>query len=239
MQLKVLTWNIWRGKYFDQVIKELKEIDADIIGLQELIQIKDDIQAQKIADALGMHYVYFQAFTSDRHEIVYSIGDGIFSKYPLKDPQCHFLTDLSVYKDSSDSEPRIAVSAQVEINDQTLNIISTHLAYSHELKESEIRDLQVEKLLGLVEAKTILMGDFNAKTDSKTIQSLDQVLSRVETTDAPTWSVFPVDYRGYKVSGLECRIDQIYADPKLKIVESKVLSSQASDHLPILSVFEI
>ena len=59
MQITVLQWNIWYKEPIENILKVLKEIDADIVCLQELSinnteqSIADTVQY--IADGLGFN----------------------------------------------------------------------------------------------------------------------------------------------------------------------------------------
>lgn len=64
MILKVLSWNIWRGRHFKEIIEFLESENADIIGLQEVTQKGPDIKtniAYQLSKKLGYDYIFCQA----------------------------------------------------------------------------------------------------------------------------------------------------------------------------------
>src|SRR6266480_1308494 len=126
MNIKVLSWNIWKGKHLKEVIEFLKTTKADVIGLQEVV---GETTAQKIANQLGYEYTYFTAFTTNRHETIFDLGISILSKYPIKHATCHFLSTMDAYEQNAQTEPRIAVEAEIEINGILLHVFTVHLAY--------------------------------------------------------------------------------------------------------------
>src|SRR5260221_5979433 len=176
MQFKVLTWNIWHGKHLSEVISLIKESDPDIIGLQEVVESESGLKklnsAEEIARALKCHFVYFPAVHNTRHEIPYNQGNAILSKHAIQNAKCVFLSEMSQYQENAETEPRIAVSADIHIGKEILHVFTTHLAYSQYFKSTSIRLQQVKKLLSLLpHEKTIVMGDFNSHPDSEEIKS--------------------------------------------------------------------
>jgi len=245
MKIKVLSWNIWKGKYLDNVIRFLKENDADIIGLQEVTE-EDTTEGRRnlakiIAKSLDYNYAYFKAFTTDRHEKVYDYGNAILTKHQIENPNYYFLSDLSDYKKDAETEPRIAGIAEININDKRVKIVNVHLAYSHELRSSKMRIKQIENLTKLINSnKTILMGDFNASNFSGEMNMVNEIVKNADqNSDKPTWSVFPTNYKGFEVKGLDYRIDHIFVSKDVKVMDFKVEESTASDHLPISATIEI
>jgi len=94
--LKYLTWNIERGYHLDYIIKTLKNINADIIALQELdigcIRSQKRDCFREIAFELQMIGVYITEFIEIHDTSLRSLRDGgggvhgncILSKYPLQ-----------------------------------------------------------------------------------------------------------------------------------------------------------
>lgn len=61
MKIKVVSWNIWYGKYLDEIIKYLKDEKADIVCLQETVANMDgsDNTAKKIAQKLSVKFLEY------------------------------------------------------------------------------------------------------------------------------------------------------------------------------------
>lgn len=244
MKIKLLSWNIWHGKYLKEVIEFLKKADADIIALQEVVETeepKKENQAEIIAQALGYNFVFFKAFTTERHHPSYSQGNAILTKFKIKESKGVFLSDLSHYRGNAETEPRIALETHLEIAGEKLQVINTHLAYSHELKPSEMRHRQLNKLLTLIDKeKAVLMGDFNSTPETEVIKKVEEVLVNADPkSNQPTWSVFENEYHGFKVKGLEYRIDYIFVSPDISVETFKIEDTKASDHLPVSSIIEV
>lgn len=236
MKVKVLSWNIWKGKHLSQIIGLLRKEDADIIGLQEVIQSSSvPNQAKVIAQTLGYHSFYCPVFTTDRHEPIFDIGNAFLAKLPISGSTCHILSSFDTYQKNAATEPRGAIKASLQIGNRRINFITTHLAYSQELEDSAIRIAQLNKLLPLLEEeRVVLMGDFNSLPDSEIIKTLEQKL--VNTDPNPTQASW-TDYQD--PSNPKYRIDYIFASKDLKVLDFQILESQASDHKPLKVELEI
>lgn len=231
MIIKVLSWNIWRGKNLDKVIKLLSELDAHIISLQEVAVINGQIQAEEIARKLNLNWFFCKTFSDDRHDSPkYDLGNAILSKFKISKEVCHLLSGLDLYKKDSGTEPRGAVEIELTVDGKKLTIINTHLAYSKNHRSSKIRDIQLNNLLSNQTIQQsnhlILMGDFNSLPESEEIKKVERVLVNADKNPTqPTW-------KGK-------RIDYIFVSPNIKVKSFKVLKSDASDHFPILAEIKI
>lgn len=246
MQLKVTSWNIWKGKHLNEIISFLRTSRPDLIGFQEVIEerVNDSKKntAELIAKELNYNYVYYKSCTNNRHEKVFDQGNAILSKYPIKKSRCHFLSDFDLYRNTAETEPRNLIETEIEINNKTLNIFVTHLAYSHKFQDSEIRNLQIDNLLKLLSRKnTILLGDFNCEINSKEIVALLNVVKNADfkTPNAPTWTIYPFNYHGFIENELKHRIDNIFVTEDIKVNNFIIEDSKGSDHLPITAIVEI
>jgi endonuclease/exonuclease/phosphatase family metal-dependent hydrolase len=245
MKIKILSWNIWRGKYLNKAVDLLQQNSPDIICLQEIVEKDVDNKRENlagiIAKKLKYNFVYCRAFTTDRHEIVYDLGNAILSKHQILDSTCFELSGLKDYLKNSETEPRGAIKAIFQFGSRKINVITTHLAYSHELLPSKLRDKQVTKLLKIIEKEnTVLTGDFNAEIKNPEIKKLKgKIINANNGKSMPTWSVSPTNYKGFEIRGLKYQIDHIFVSKDITIKQFKVIKTKASDHLPVMAVLEI
>lgn len=230
MVVKVLSWNIWAGKNLDKVIEFLSQVDADIIGLQEVKVQNGQNDAEEIAKKLKANFFYCKTFTDDRHSVpTYQLGNAILTKFTIEKSVCHELSSLELYRKSSETEPRTAVEVNLHINGngKSLNLFSAHLAHSPRLRPSKMRDIQLNNLLKhLSNPLTILMGDFNSQPDSEIIKKLGKIL--INTDKDPI-----------KPTMNDMRIDYIFVSKDITVKRFRILGSDASDHLPILAEIEV
>ncbi len=243
MKLKAISWNIWGGKYINEIISFLREADADIIALQEVI--KDDAEgntALTITRALGYEEpVYdlgmkasskWMGPASEKEETI-DFGNAILSKYKIIKSNVHQLTR------------RTAIQADIQIVNSILHIFSIHLRHCHvqnATPESEL--LQKEQINALLKIlppeKTLVMGDFNGVPESYAVKQISSALEDAEKNIAtPTWSIYPEGCETCSPSGVQYKFDYIFASKDLKPRAFEVKSSKASDHLPVSAIIEI
>jgi endonuclease/exonuclease/phosphatase family metal-dependent hydrolase len=156
-QLTAATWNIHGGVGTDgryapeRIVDVLKEIDADIVALQEVAsQQAHENFLRDLERATGFHLVaglLRQRRGSD-------FGNAVLSRYPVQSVE-HI--DLCV----DNYEPRGALDVCIDIGLPTpLRVMATHLG----LRPGERRE-QVRRILAAVERDnphpTLLMGDLN------------------------------------------------------------------------------
>lgn len=233
-QLKVLSWNIWGGKNITEIIETLKKADADIVGLQEVLENEDgsNNNAQTIAEALGYDWVYetttlltpSMSHLLKEHGIEKNMawGNAILSKCKIINNKSYIL---------SETHKRIAIEATVKVDDKFLHAISTHLMYAH-FQPSEIQTIQVKNLLKIIpEERSIVIGDFNATPETDVIKSMEKVMPDSGNDVGHTYTSTS--------SGEKYKLDYIFKTKDIKIVSSGTIESKASDHLPIYSIIEM
>ena len=200
MKYKILSWNVWINGYFDKVTEFLKMAQADIIGLQEVVDNDPKRDVINMLSKLGYEY----AFGSVEHSWggkVYRDGPAVFSKHKIIKTETYIL---------SEKDKRVAVRADILVGDETLHVLSTHLIHTHQ-KGSEEQDIQVSNLIKkLPSERTILMGDFNATPQSSVIKSMQKVLVNSDPSSTPTWSVYPEGCRICNPQKLDTCLDYIY-----------------------------
>jgi endonuclease/exonuclease/phosphatase family metal-dependent hydrolase len=242
MKTSVLSWNIWYGKRLHDVITTLKHTDFDIAGLQEITQKNENNTiintAATISSELHLEYAYAKAFRSNRHTPPYDLGNAVLSKFAVKGYFPHMLSDQDHYDTSSplraiETEPRNAIEAIFNHDGVEFHVFSTHLGFSEGLA-TDMQLYQVEQLLSkLPDKRTILMGDFNSNPESEVIKKMEEKLTNTDPNNHITWKNMKKD--GHPAS----KIDYIFVTPDIKVLDFKVLHSDASDHLPLLAELEI
>ena len=168
--IKLATFNIYhdRGDWTARqplVIQTLREIDADVIGLQEVLQ--DDAtglpnQARTLADALG-YQVYFSSMDAEASPRRY--GNAILTRLPIIDRDWTPLEPLDDF--------RTAQRVRVQVGSESIDIVNTHL--HHTPAGATIRSRQIETLLtwlGDRDVPLAILGDLNAPIDNPEMASL-------------------------------------------------------------------
>lgn len=236
MKLKILSWNIWIEGDFDKASDFLKKSDADIIGLQEVMDDDPKRDVISFLKNLGYKYVFapiekpWGTEVSGEKPKIFRDGPAVFSKYPVLKTQTYSLSKV---------DTRVAARADILVNDKAFHIFSTHLIHTHQ-KESEVQKEQITNLIkNLQSEKTIVMGDFNATPESSIMQMMKKILVDSDLSSTPTWSVYPKGCAYCNPQKIDTRLDYTFVSKDIKILSSKVEQSKASDHLPISTVIEI
>lgn len=183
--LKVLTYNIegmkpgtLPGFRLAHIIDEIKNINPDIIALQEINQALNsdgsDNQGLLIAQALseysGEEYHYYQQYTHLSWDNQFREYIGIITKYPL--------LEIGFSQLATGVFPRKVIWNYMETPLGLINFFCTHLSFN----DSSVRLQQVQQIDAYVRAVeeendaviSILCGDFNDRPDAAGIQFLTQ-----------------------------------------------------------------
>ncbi|MGH3316611.1 MAG: endonuclease/exonuclease/phosphatase family protein [Nocardioidaceae bacterium] len=211
----------------------IADLDADLVGLQEVDRhwagrsgFAD--QAEDLANRLDMHLAFGASLSRrrrrrrDKQQGQY--GNALLSRFPIRNVQSTLLPH------PRGGEQRVLLDTEVVVDGLVMRCLVTHL---HHLMRSE-RLAQAETINGTVtsrEMPTVLLGDLNSAPGSPEIRTLTEHL-----VDA--WFVGGL-VRG---SGNGCtysthtpfvRIDYVLASPDIAVEQVRVVSSEASDHLPV------
>ena len=219
--IKIMTWNIHKGVGIDgefdlnRIIKEIKENQIDIAGLQEL---EEDI-AKEIADKLDMEY-YFGADFDDNE------GNAILSKHPIKEVENIYLAP---------DDERSLIKAEIVINSEKWDVFITHLSLRNRENNLEQVEHILSKVLKGYTQNVILLGDFNFEPES---EQYKKIINHDNPKLIDTYHILNEDSGlTFRTTFLFRRIDYIFCSSDLKPILSEVIYSQASDHCAVLTTF--
>ena len=225
MTLTVASYNIHRcigtdGRYDpNRVIAVLKEIDADVVALQEVENRSGEghalLQLDHLADALGMRSIPDTRLVKRWGDY----GNALLTRLPIVEIQRHNLS-------FNWCEPRGALDVTLEAGDSPLRIVATHLGLGR--FERRYQSMRLVKLLeaGVPGIPCLVLGDMNEWLPwSRHLRWLDRILG---ARDGPATfpSRFPV-----------LRLDRLWLRPGAALQDLRVHGGQlarvASDHLPL------
>jgi endonuclease/exonuclease/phosphatase family metal-dependent hydrolase len=223
--IKIVTYNIQYGRGQDgkvnlqKTINTLRELDADIISLQEVERLSFrsgfEEQVQIMAKELGMNGVFFPSLSYPG----LSYGNAILSRFPIMDAV--HLPLRSQYEDRS----VMLVDMQLS-EDQTMYVLNTHLGLDH---EERARDIGViYELLQTLDSAFILTGDLNSTPDQMEYEIWTDILHK-SNKGQPLQTYF----------SREWQIDYIFHSDHFSTLESWVVESDASDHFPVVALLEM
>jgi len=237
MDLRVVTYNVHRCVGIDKryrparIVDVLKEVDADIIALQEVLSQEggavEENQARYIADALGYHYTLGENRQIDGG----AYGNVALSRYDLRAVCNH---DLSV----SGYERRGCLHFDVKVTPaDVVHVFNVHLGTAFLERRHQGRRLTSRSIIKneeLTGAK-IVLGDFNEWTRGLATKLLG---THLKSVDIKKHLGRRKTYPGFLPF---MHLDHIYFDGPLELQGLTLHRSRtalmASDHLPLVANF--
>jgi endonuclease/exonuclease/phosphatase family metal-dependent hydrolase len=235
---RIVTYNVHKCVGLDRrlsparIVEVLREIDADVVALQEVLCIRgrnsEDDQAHYIARELGFDYRI-----GENRELRGGIyGNIVLSRYPLLDAENH---DISV----KGREERGCLRVDVGLEGSgPLHVYNVHLGTSYIERRHQARKLISESILsnGKTPGPRVMLGDFNEWTRGLATRLLTEHFQsgdiRLHLKRSRTYpGVLPLMH-----------LDHIYFDESLDLQNAELHRSRtslvASDHLPIFADFQ-
>lgn len=218
--MKIMTFNILHCMNyitkkidFKEFAKEIKECDADIIGLNEVRSkgfIKDySDQLKKLSELTGYNYYFGKAISVGG---LAPYGNGLMAKDEIASPETVKIPDPTKKTGTEMYESRCVIKAK--FRDYT--VIVTHMGLNRDERENAVKTI-----LSLAEEKKcIIMGDFNCTPDAEELKPL---FDKFICSDTDTLT-FPSDKPRIK-------IDYIFVSKDIKIKSVMTSENIVSDHL--------
>jgi len=239
LRLHVMTYNIHHGEGTDgkfdleRIARVIRAQEPDLVALQE-VDVKTRRsggvdQAAELGRLTGMRVSFGRAIDYEGGQY----GQAILSRVPLEDFKLHVLPG------DPQREQRAAVASHVRPwggKRPRVRFVGTHL---HHLDETDrlAQAAEINKLFTGDETPTILLGDMNARPDSRTMGTLLaqwQDASANGGADRTPGNTFPA-------GAPDRRIDYILLRPggAWRVVEARVVEEPvASDHRPVAATLE-
>ena len=234
---RITTYNIHKCRGLDRRVRPkriaevLREIDADVVALQEVVGLdeaeREHNQVAAIAEELGLDF----RIGENRRLRGAAYGNAVLTRLPIVADRNHDLTCRRY-------EPRGCLDVEITLPDSqtVLQVFNVHLGTGF-----FERRYQAHRLLELIAGDSdqpsprVILGDFNEWTRGLTTRLLSHHLNSAEPEQrlgrARTYpGVFPI-----------LHLDHIYYNSFLKLknitVHRSRLALAASDHLPIVADF--
>jgi endonuclease/exonuclease/phosphatase family metal-dependent hydrolase len=234
-KFRVVTYNIHKSigldRKFrpDRIVEVLREIDADVIALQEVLCIQGeghhDDQAHYIAKELKLDF----RLGENRRLRGGAYGNVVLSRFPMIETHNH---DISI----AGREQRGCLRVDLQLDaENILHIYNVHLGTSYLERRHQARKLLDEEVLnrGDHQGPRLMLGDFNEWTRGLASKLLHQHFQsadiRAHLGRARTYpGVLPLVH-----------LDHIYFDRALELQSASLHRSRtsliASDHLPVVA----
>jgi endonuclease/exonuclease/phosphatase family metal-dependent hydrolase len=215
------------------VAEVLREFEADVIALQEVVSLaggrREQNQAKYLAEAVGFEFRIGE--TRKLRGAAY--GNVVLSRLPVKQVEVYDLT-------ASRREPRGCIRCDLEIaHGKIVHVFNIHLGTGYLERRRQARMLMSRDVLRSSSLKhpRLLLGDFNEWTRGLVSRMLQQELESVDIqlhlNRRRTYpGVLPIMH-----------LDHMYFDRQLVLEEFSLHRSRkalvASDHLPLLAEFRL
>lgn len=238
--LRVATYNIHAGSGMDNVFDldrqaaELRALDADVIGLQEV-----DVHwgtrsewrdvAGELAERLDMQVSFAPIYSlapetpgASRREF----GVAVLSKYRIVSAENHEITRLSTQVPNPVPEPAPGFGeVVVRVKGMPVHVYVTHLDYRGDPSVRIAQVADTRRVMAEDEGPKVLLGDFNAEPGAPELAPLWEDLTDAEP-NAPTFPALdPVK-----------RIDFVAVSKDgVRVRDAVVAETLASDHRPVVA----
>ena len=217
--LRVVSFNVEFSMHVDRAIALLTSEpglrDADVVLLQEM----SETAVRRIAESLGVGYVYYPAIHHRRTRRLF--GNAVLSRWPIVDDAKLMLPHVSRYAGMQ----RIATAATLQVGPTRVRVYSAHLGTPLDVGASARRD-QLRAVLADAAAyeRVIIGGDMN-----------DGRVGAVAATAGYAWPTA----HGPRTTRLG-RWDHIFlrglTSPDTRAAGTVLDARQASDHRPVWAV---
>lgn len=235
---RIATYNIHKCKGLDlrtnpaRIAEVLREINADIIALQEVVSIEngrlEENQAQFIAGELGFQH----RIGENRKHLGGRYGNVILSRFPI-------ITDKNFNITIAGREPRGCQHADVRLASNALiHVYNIHLGTAFFERRKQVKRLLDDEILNRKHAAPrIMLGDFNEWTNGLASRLLKAHFRSADLREHLARK------RSYPGIFPFLHLDHIYYDTHLKIENAFLHRSRlaliASDHLPLVADFRL
>jgi endonuclease/exonuclease/phosphatase family metal-dependent hydrolase len=228
--VRIVTYNIHRSRGMDRrtrpdrVADVLRDVNADVIALQEVVGSgpRGDSQIEENGACLGMGWV----MASTRRLRGHQFGNVVLSRFPVIHHAQHDLSWKSC-------EERCLQRVDLNVQGKTLHVYNVHLGTAILERRYQARRLATLVADRHITGPKIVLGDFNEWMKGLTTTLLS---TKLKSIDLGKYLTRRRTYPGFFPL---VHLDHIYYDGPLEIVGVELvrtrLSLVASDHLPLLA----
>ncbi len=221
--LLVVSWNIQHGLEIDKAVADLAARDelrdADIVLLQEM----DEIGTVRVAESLGLDYVY--ATAGAHAQSGRNFGNAVLSRWQMGEPEATVLS----FKAPIRGHPRVIVGSTVSVGGATIHACSVHTEIPSLSSGKRLR--QFEEIAAVAARRSgellVLGGDFNTVTR----RSINALADRMASAGAARASVGAGTT--LRRGGQEFTLDHVFVRGLVPAAAGVVPRTEASDHRPL------
>jgi endonuclease/exonuclease/phosphatase family metal-dependent hydrolase len=234
---RAMTWNIAAGHgNLARIADVIRQAAPDVIALQEVdvhwaARSAFEDQAARLGALVGMDVRFGAIYqlagqgAAERREF----GLAVLSRRPIVAFTNHVIPRLSTQTTDTEPQPLPGfLDAVVDVAGARVRVFNTHLDYR---ADPRVRSLQVTAMLERLRAvsgRGVLMGDLNAPPAAAELAPLLRLLNDVWPNAAGAGFTYPA-------SAPVRRIDYILTTKDITATNVRVVTTDASDHLPVVA----
>lgn len=251
MRIKFLTLNILEGgKLFDEILSFLRCEDVDILTLQEASDCssqdlpKNFRTVSLFKQLLNYPFLLFSPlFLSINERTKRNVGNLVLSKFPIVFGSMTFF-DIPYGEFNTEGMtdfgnlPHGIQHVVIEIPGKRLHVFNVHGIWGLDGNDNARRLRMSEMICSKIKAKenVILAGDFNVRPDTQTIRNIEAYLRNVFKNELmTTFNMKKKENPGYATAV----VDMIFVSRHIDVIDRYCPKVEISDHLPLVSVFEL
>lgn len=247
MTLSVLQWNVWIFEKKENLLKLIKQLDPDVVCMQELTvgsTFQDGANVvEYLAKELGYNQFHKTIPNLAPSEGVGDLANGILTKLPIVSTDWKWVQEPQRGGSTYDDQYRLYVEATLKAGKNEVTFGTVHMSYTHKFEDTPQRKYEVDSLVSIVAQKDkafVLAGDLNSLPGSYLVSKLQQQFKHVGPDfDVKTWTTKPFSYNGFEATELDWRLDYVFASKDMEVASAEAVQTDYSDHLPILAKFKL
>ena len=230
--LRLAAFNIAHGRgldrkvSLDRTVSVIRRMAAHVVCLQEVDRhfgkrSNDLDQARELSRALDMQVVFGASLTRPaRDGRLREYGNAILSHLPI------LAHDLHLLPGGEGREPRSAQRVLIEIDPGTLWVVNTHLSHDS-VEDRAAQSRVVRSLVDDAMGAAVIAGDLNADNDAPELAALNDLRDAWTESGRGHGRTHPA-HRPNK------RLDHVLCSAGVVASAAQVMTSDASDHLPLI-----
>jgi len=227
--MKLITYNIWHGKYLNKVIEFLVREKPDVVCLQEV----DTGIFNEVKQVMGMGGEYRRMFWWERGKQRLELGVAILTRWPITETKEFYYEKMAretmVEPEIRDRYDLPRVILGVKIGETW--IFTTHFTITPEATVTKRQLKSVKEVKGFLADYDdyVLCGDMNTPYGNETYKRLSEGLVDVSGKE-PT-----LHPRIHKVGNKGYHVDYVfYKSSRIKQISTRIPLVDGSDHLPVV-----
>lgn len=213
------------------VVNAIRTMELDICGLQEVYDHDSLDGGKEQAKVIGEQLGYYYAFAKGSVYRWGECGNALVSKFPILSTRLiPMQVPMEKRIEGAYYDDRVMLVAELSINGRTVTVICTHFGLHAD--ELNLAVDSVRAVVGEIKTPMIFMGDLNFGPSEHYYGRLCEVMTDTATLMKVSDNTFPSEAPNN-------RIDYIFVNDQVKVLDACVPELIVTDHRPYKIVVDI